>query len=318
MSNRKSFPKLRLVLIPLGVCAILVFCGRESPAPPVEAAAADLRAQTEFAGRIVFQSNFDGDNEIYLLTTDGLVKLTDNSWQDEYPVWSPDGRRLAYTANPDGRYHIYVMNADGSNPKRIIAADADDKEPAWWPDGESLVFTRETKKFMRTSIALYRVNLDGDRVRRLIAGRSKAHGIANVSPDGRLVTLTAKRTFGWDAAVYRISDRTLEFLDDGGKSCRGRFSPDGLRLAYVSSRADGKGDIWLMNPDGSDKSLLSFRVESHDYFPAFSPDGRFVVFNSSTQHDHGGDWRLMIVEVATGKVHPLLDSPGNDVFPDWR
>jgi Tol biopolymer transport system component len=123
---------------------------------------------------------------------------------------------------------------------------------------------------------------------------------------------------GWDAAMYDSRQNKVLFLDDGGKSCRARFSKDGKKLAYVSSKSDGKGDIWTMNVDGTGKKRLTERDDTYDYFPSWSPDGNFVVFNSSTQHDHNGDWALYVVDIKTGEARLLFDSPGNDVFPDWR
>ncbi|MFP4083148.1 MAG: TolB family protein [Candidatus Aminicenantes bacterium] len=109
------------------------------------------------------------------------------------------------------------------------------------------------------------------------------------------------------------------FLAEGGKSCRAHFSPDGKKLAYVSTENNDKADIWLINPDGSNKKRLTFIDETHEYFPAWSPDGKFIVFSSV--EDYGsrlaGNWALYLVEVKTGKVSLLLDTPGGDLFPDW-
>jgi len=322
MIRFRIFPGFFAAAAVLFLLPSLSGCGGESSSSPAAASAVssssgDWIARTEFSGRILFQSNMDGDNEIYLLTSKKLERLTDNTWQDGYPAWSPDGRRVAFTANPKGYFQIFIMNADGTGKRPLTDAGADDTEPAWWPDGAGIVFTREEKRRFRTRIALHRVNLADGQTRRLIPEWSKSHGIANVSPDGRLVTFTGKRGFGWDAALFETRSRKVSFLDEGGKSCRGRFSPDGSRLAYVSSRADGKGDIWLAAPDGSGKTRLTARDETYDYFPSWSPDGRFVVFNSSREHGHDDDWRLMIVEVATGSVRLLFDSPGSDVFPSW-
>jgi TolB protein len=118
--------------------------------------------------------------------------------------------------------------------------------------------------------------------------------------------------------MYNLRSHEVKFLDEGGKSCRARFSRDGTKLAYVSSQADGKGDIWIMNPDGSNKTRLTERDETYDYFPAWSPDDRFIVFDSSRQHDHNGDWALYVIEVKSREARLLFDSPGNDIFPDWR
>jgi Tol biopolymer transport system component len=191
-------------------------------------------------------------------------------------------------------------------------------EPAWYPDGKSIAYSREVKKILRKKISLYKLDLRTKFSQKLIPGYDKTHAIPHVSPSDPLVTFTAKRIRGWDSAMYNWKTKEVKFLDSGGKSCRARFSKDGKKLAYTSSKADGKGDIWLMNPDGSGKFRLTESEHTYDYFASWSPDGRYIVFNSSKQHDHNGDWQLMIIDVQTKKTMLLFDSPGNDVFPDWR
>jgi Tol biopolymer transport system component len=274
--------------------------------------------QLQFSGRIVFQSNADGDNEIYLLTRDGVRRLTDNTCDDEYPVWSPDGLWIAFSSNRSGSFGIYVMDAEGGEVRAVTESDEDDGEPSWFPDGEHLAFSRETKKLLRRSTALHRVNISSGDISRILPDYRRAHGIPHVSPTGSGFTFTGKRTMGWDVAVFDPVLQQVKFLDEGGKSCRARFSRDGRRLAYVSSKADGKGDIWQMFPDGSQKTRLTLRDSTYDYFPAWSPDGRFIVFNSSPQHDHDGDWQLWLYDTEEKTAVLLYDSPGSDVFPDWN
>jgi len=278
----------------------------------------DFHPEFSFEGRIVFQSNFDGDNEIYLLTKEGLKKLTNNNWEDEYPVWSPDGKKIAFTANQNENYDIFLMNADGSQITQLTTASSDEKEPSWFPDGENVAFTRIIKKFLRQSLILFQVNIHTRKSKRIIPQYNKGHALPNISPKGELLTFTGKKTFGWDVALFSMLRNKAQFLDEGGKSCRARFSRDGNKLAYVSSKADGKGDIWIMNPDGSDKERITELDDTYDYFPSWSPDNKYIVFDSSHQHDHEGNWKLFIVEVQTKKVSFLFDTPGNDVFPDWH
>ncbi len=293
-------------------------CGNTENTKKEIGAQKGLVPEFPISGSIIFHSNMDGDNEIFLMTKNGITKLTNNSWNDEYPVWSPDGTRIAFTANPDGQYDIFVMEADGSQITRLTTSPAQEKEPAWFPDGKSIAYSIETKKLIRRQLILWRVDTQTEKTERIIPGYNGAHAIPNISPKGDLLVFTGKKTRGWDAAMYDMQKKEVKFLDEGGKSCRARFSNDGKKLAYVSSKADGKGDIWIMNPDGTEKMRLTERDETYDYFPSWSPDDKFIVFNSSHQHEHNGDWALYVIEVQNRKIRLLFDSPGNDVFPDWR
>src|SRR5438128_6802042 len=67
-----------------------------------------------------------------------IRQLTQTSASNLRPVWSPDGKRIAFQTNRDGPYHIYVMDADGGNVRQLTSGDADDRHPTWSPDGKQL------------------------------------------------------------------------------------------------------------------------------------------------------------------------------------
>jgi TolB protein len=79
--------------------------------------------------------------EIYTMQADGTnpIRLTGNAWHDRYPVWSPDGRRIAYFFDPANDYGLWVMNADGTGQHRV--AETEYVQPvAWSPDSQRLVY----------------------------------------------------------------------------------------------------------------------------------------------------------------------------------
>lgn len=68
----------------------------------------------------------------------GLVKLTNDTWTNSDPAWSPDGARIAFATNRDagGQPHIALIRPDGSGFARLVPG----RSPAWSPDGTRIVF----------------------------------------------------------------------------------------------------------------------------------------------------------------------------------
>jgi len=303
------------------VLSILLFinCSETSDNPRAKLSDLNqLKPKYSFSGRIVFQSDMDGDREIYVLTKKGLKKLTDNDWDDEYPKWSPDGEQIAFSANPKGNYDVFIMDKDGSNVRRITSAPKDEGEHAWFPDGKKISYTIKEKRGLRKRFALWEVDLDSLRKRKALPEYKGQSSLPNFSPTSPLLAFTGKKTIGWDVFLYDMDTRVLKVLTEGGKACRPHFSRDGMKIAYVSASADGKGDIWLMDPDGSNKLRLTARDDTSDYFPSWSSAQDYIVFSSSLEHRiDRGNWALFLVDVKTKEIIPLFDSPGRDVFPSW-
>ena len=277
-------------------------------------------SEVPFEGRIVFQSDTDGDSEVYILTEKSLLKITDNDWRDEYPRWSPDGRRIAFSSNRTGNFDIYVMNEDGTGVRQVTSGPRDEGELAWFPDGKRIAYTEETRRPLGRSYSLWSVDLGSGQKSRILPDFPGSNALPAFSPPGSLMAFTGKKTMGWDVFVYDPGPNETKNLTGNGKTCRPSFSPDGSRIAYVSHESDGKGDIWLMGSDGGAPARLTVRDDTSDYFPCWSPDGRFVLFcsNATSIYAEQGDWDLYLVDVQTGEVRLLFNSPGRNVFPDWR
>ena len=82
-------------------------------------------------------------HEICVVSIDGgePIQLTSNLARDANPVFSPDGRSIAFETNRDGDYEIYVMESDGSNQRNLTNfPSGNDQVPAISPDGLRVVF----------------------------------------------------------------------------------------------------------------------------------------------------------------------------------
>lgn len=85
-------------------------------------------------GVLFGSTQFDTDFEILSMRADGsnVVRLTQVVGMDDDPVWSPDGRQIAFESDRAGNFDIWVMNADGSNPVNLTSGSlATDWSPDW-------------------------------------------------------------------------------------------------------------------------------------------------------------------------------------------
>src|SRR5688500_7990449 len=92
-------------------------------------------------GKIAFQSDRDGNPEVYVMNSDGSgqTRLTNEPRSDVEPAFSPDGTRIAFVSQRNGG-GLHVMDADGSGPIRLTSDLEGGSKPAFSPDGAEIAF----------------------------------------------------------------------------------------------------------------------------------------------------------------------------------
>lgn len=246
---------------------------------------------------IVFSRKSGNSRELYAvdqdglnlrqLTTDGSVKLS--------PDWSPDGKRIAYSAYWGSQLVIFSYDvARGTTAILCNHADMNDT-PSWSPDGSMLAAALSTGSGMEIYVMdangrnprritynggvntspvwspngrqlafvsdrtgspqIYVINADGTAQRRLTYEGSYNTTPA-WSPRGDLIAFSRREGYGNQICITDLSGSETRQLTWSGDNVEPCFSPDGLRIAFISNR-DGPREVYVMNWDGTDQRRLT-------------------------------------------------------------
>jgi len=98
-------------------------------------------------------------------------RLTSHPAEENTPMFSPDGRQIAFAAEYGGNTDVYVISTDGGNPKRLTWHPTGDTPVAWTPDGMAVAFVSDRETDHGRSGQLYHVNVGGGPPQKQMAAR---------------------------------------------------------------------------------------------------------------------------------------------------
>lgn len=323
MSYTKRFFTSVLVAVcaslALTVCLALAHSHDAKPSAPATTLAA-IAAAAQPAGsasRIAFlranPANPD-DTDIYTANPDGTneVNVTNSPEKEFAPVWSPDGKMIAYIRMPERM--LFVMNSDGTNVRQLTSVSTGPlNRPSWSPDGRRLAFIGGSD--LAYTIAV--VNVDGTG-RRLLLPLDATYHEVDWSPDGTRLAYVLDRLSGfWDPAIHVVNiDATgHRMLSTGSNLDRNpAWSPDSSRIAFTSTRDADNAEVYVMNADGTNQTRLTNNPAT-DSLPTWSPDGQTIIFSSNRD----GNFNLYRMNAADGSGQErITNTSTHELAPDWN
>jgi RHS repeat-associated protein len=295
---------------------------------------------------IVFASNRDGTDQIYLMNADGTnqTRPTNNTANDDAPRWSYNNAKIVFQSDRDnpfsGTAEIYSMNADGSGQSRLTTDPNDDSAPIWSPDGSKIAF----QSFRNgVNYQIYVMNADGSG--QVNVSNSGANDTQpSWSPDGLKIAFASDRDHAGYPSVYVMnangSGQMRLTLDNAPYSDQQPgWSPDGSHIAFTSTRdsvteswqetdddgnyftkskLDVNKEIYLMYSDGSGQTRLT-NVFENDDSPAWSTGGAQIVFRSERQRDNFDPTSQVWIMNGDGSGQLNLSGNGfGDYAPSWQ
>lgn len=258
-----------------------------TPAPPVLDTSA-LPCGSSVVGRMAFVGQESRVNHIYLMSVDpsGLganpARLTRDAEPENYPSWSPDGKRLVYQRDFDGA-GIYVIDADGTGRRRLSPTPGFDVTPSWSPDGTKIVYARlhgapQPNVPPMTDIRI--MNADGTNDHAILANT-----VFSVEPRWSVrdqLTFMSLMNGGSQLEIYvmNLDGAGVRQLTAAGTNGDPVWSPDGTRITFGSDREGGSRlNIFGMNADGSGQEQLThFGLPYEAGDTNWSSDGKKIAF----------------------------------------
>lgn len=209
-------------------------------------------------------------DDLWSVDRDGgdAKRLTSHEGTESFPHFSPDGTKIAFSAQYDGNTDVYVVNADGGEPKRLTFHPSEDIVQGWTPDGKQILF-RSGRAGVPTMINhFYTIGLEGGNETKLPIPQAS---FGEISKDGNYVAYTPITLWDVEWRNYRggqaqpiwilnLKDNSLIKTPQTDRERHSEpvwFKDD----VYFLSERDYANNVWKFNIKTKDLKQITFHKD---------------------------------------------------------
>ncbi len=265
-----------------------------------------------------------GASNIWIVpTTSGAAQQLTQSGHDSSPVWSPDGKTIAFLSSRSGSSQVYLLPRDGGEPKQLTHISTGADIAKWSPDGKTIAFTSGVYPDCKDDAcnSARDAEKEKDKVKAHVAEhllfRHWTHW--NEGKRGHLFVVTVEG----DATPRDLTPGASYDVppDERGGPNDLNFSPDSKEICFTAvtdpvEAISTNGDLFLVPVAGGDIKKITTQP-GFDGNPAYSPDGKYIAYHAQlVPVDESDRWRVMLYDRATGKSENLsegFDRSANEI-----
>jgi eukaryotic-like serine/threonine-protein kinase len=207
-----------------------------------------------------------GNWDIWLLDAARATRFTFDAAPDRYPIWSPDGSRIAFDSNRKGHRDLYLKPLNGAGSEELLLESAQDKVAMDWSrDGRSLLYLAIDPQ---TSFDIWVLPMEGERKPYVFVKTLFVEGAAQFSPDAHWVSYMSNESGQYEIYVRSFSDTSRE------AAAGGQWQVSTAGGTYPRWSADGK-ELFYVAPNGK---LMAVPITARG--PTFQSGGPVALFQT--------------------------------------
>jgi Tol biopolymer transport system component len=186
-------------------------------------------------------------------------RITDIFNDARQPVWSPDGKWIAYFAYRDGGYDIWAVSPDGSNQHKLTWGPFDDREPAWSHDGTRVAFASDRGSPFGSSYNIWVLDIASGEIRRLTDNPAE-NRMPSWSPDDKEIAFSSTRETGNSVWAVNVADLKERKVSTAGAIVEApSWGPGGTIVYHCAPTGESRLEADGKTLTGSENAF-SFRV----------------------------------------------------------
>jgi tricorn protease len=229
------------------------------------------------------------EDDIWEVSTEGGVarRLTSNSGEVSNPIYSPDGKYLAFSGKEEGERDVYIIPAEGGANRRLTFVGKNTKVIGWTQDSKYILFASDTSQPFVGRMELYRVSVDGGLHEKLPFGIANniSFGPKNEVLLGRNTLDPArwKRYKGGTAGKFWIDRKGKGKFEKFLEKVNGNFASPmwiGERIYFVSDH-EGIGRLYSCTAEG--KNIKHHSGNKEYYVRNATTDGKRIVYHAGAE-----------------------------------
>src|SRR6266480_1728871 len=261
------------------------------------------------------EANRNASNIWMVPTTGGSAMQLTQSGHDSSPVWSPDGKTVAFLSSRGGESQVYLLSMEGGEAHALTKLSTGVDMVKWSPDGKMIAFTS----------SVYPDCKDDDCNSKRDAEKEKSKVKAHVAEqllyrhwthwnDGKRSHLFVVPADG-SAAPRDLTPGANYDVPPDERSAPGdiNFSPDGKEMCFtaVTDKMEAistNGDLFIVPVAGGEAKRITTQP-GFDGNPVYSPDGKYIAYHAQLTAEYEADrWRVMLYDRQTGKIENLSET----------